>query len=245
MPDSVSVTFQNLPVIGIDGRLRRGTAPGTFRIRVPHDSNLTAEAGELVMVSDAGPVTLRNCIPDLSTLRTEHHDGKREWSVLLRDRRATWPGKQVSARWNRRYRDNTIDPATEKEDSQIADEIMQDIGETASNTMYGTKPDIQWDDTPFSSAVDELTSLLPCHVCRNADDTYQIFQTDQGQGISDGWPNIIPNYLAAIESGPKIIRVKCAKTWFGAALQLRAVGMDVDGRYKPINDLSYRPSTGW
>jgi hypothetical protein len=242
----VTITFGGLPAISLDGKITRGTTPDTWRIRIPHDSALTAAAGELRFVSDSGAVTLRKCIPDLSTLRTEHHDGKREWSLLLRDRRATWPGKQISGRYNKRYRDNTRDGNTELNAQYIAALALGEAGESGLGaSLPTTYPDIDWDRTPVNKAIDELLSLLPGHVCRDKDDAYSIKTTGQGDGIDTGWPAIIPDYLARVESGPKTIRIRCGKTWYGCRLELEAVGIEDNGKYLPIDQLSYRPAYGW
>ena len=243
----VSITFGTLPVISLDGRITRGTTPDTWRIRIPHESNLTAAAGDLVFQSsDAAAITLATCIPDLSTLRTEHRDGKREWSLLIRDRRATWPGKPISGRYNKRYRNNAIDGASQLNAENIGALAMAAAGESGSSaSLPSTYPDIEWDRTPVNKALDELLSLLPGHVCRDTSDAFSIQTTNDGDGINDDWPNIIPNYLADIESGPQTIRVKCAKTWFGAPLELEAVGLEDNGEYELLDSLSYRPSLGW
>lgn len=245
MPFSVTVSFSGLPIISLDGRITRGTAPDTWRIRIPHDAPLTAGAAHLRMVSDSGAVTLVNCIPDLSTLRTEHHDGKREYSLLLRDRRVTWPGKPISGRYNRRYRDNTIDGNTGKEAGAIGDLAIAAASESGTSSLPATNPDIDWDRTPVNKAIDELLSLLPGHVCRDNNDVYSIKTTGEGDGIDSGWPAIIPDFLARIEGGPRTVRVKCNKTWYGCAIQLEAVGIAQDGRYMPIDNLPYKPANGW
>jgi hypothetical protein len=78
-----SITFQGIPVVGLDGIVRRGTEPGVFRIRVTHDAALKADAGDLVFSSDGGVITFADCIPDLSTIRTEFRRGKREYTLLV------------------------------------------------------------------------------------------------------------------------------------------------------------------
>ncbi len=247
MPYTVTASFGGLPAISLDGRITRGSTPDTWRIRIPHDAPLTAAAGDLVFQSeDAAAITLATCIPDLSTLRTEHHDGKREWVLTLRDRRATWPGKPISGRYNYRYRNNSIEPTTQLNAEYIAALAMAAAGESGlSSNLPLTYPDIEWDNTPVNKALDELLSLLPGHVCRDTADAYSVKTTGDGDGIDANWPLIIPDYLARVESGPKKIHVKCDRTWFGAALELEAVGIEDNGMYEPLDSLSYRPSLGW
>lgn len=253
-PYDVSVAFQdaecsynNLPVSGLDGKLVRGTRPGVFRIRVPNASNLYAESGDLwIQSGDADPIQFAGCLPDLSTLRNEFlPGGMREFSVLLRDRRVTWPGTTVSGHFNRRYRDNTINSDSQREDSQLVDAVLEALGEPTGASLPGTYPEANWDATPASEALDAIAGLLPAYVCRRMDDSYTVVLSPEGDDIDGNLLASTPYWKADLDSGPKTIRIRCNKTWFGSALELEAVGMDTDGQYKLINELSYKPYTGW
>ena len=93
--------------------------------------------------------------------------------------------------------------------------------------------------------MDWLCSILPLHVVRRKNDTYAVEKTGQGDTINAEWPYRIPDFGAALESGPKKILVVCDPTWYGCGLELEAVGLDEDGQWKLLNDLSYLPAQGW
>lgn len=242
-----SITFAGLPVIGLDGLVRRGTAPGVFRIRVPHDAALKVDAGDLVFESDGGTITFADCIPDLSTLRLEFRRDKREYVLLVYDRRKTWSGTLSTGRYNRRYRDGTIEAATEKTAGEIGDLILADLGETPASTasLGDIYPDCDWDGVPCDQAINQLLATVPGHLCRTADDEFEFRTTDDGDGIDAGLPAKNPDFLANIDSGPKTIRALCGKTWFQTRLELEAVGLETDGTWEVVDDLSYKPAGGW
>jgi hypothetical protein len=250
----VSVAFQdannafpNLPVAGLDARVARGTNPGTFRIRVPNDANLTGAEGDLTIQSgDAEAVKFARCVPDLSTLRNEFlPGGMREFSVLLRDRRVTWPGTVVNGSYNRRYRDNSIAPASRRTDSELVDEVLDALGEPTGVSLPGTYPEADWDSKPASEALDAIAGVLPAYACRRKDDSYTVALSPDGDDIDGNLLATTPYWAANLDSGPKTIRIRCNKTWYGAQLETEAVGLDTDGQYKLLNDLSYKPATGW
>jgi len=241
-----NITFQGIPVVGLDGTIRRGTTPGVFRIRVPHDAALKLDAGDLVFESDGGPITFGSCVPDLSTLRLENRGGRREYSLLVYDRRKTWAGTTVSGNYNRRYADGTIVAATKKTAGEIGDLILTAAGETPGSTasIGDIYPTCDLSDATCSDAIDKLLATVPGHLCRTSGDKYEFRKTDDGDGIDAGLPAKNPDYLANIDSGPKTIQVLCNKTKFGCRLELEAVGLDLDGTYKTLSNLSYRP-TDW
>jgi hypothetical protein len=237
-----------LPVIGIDGIIRRGTKPSEFVIRVPHDANLNLVAGNLELYSDdGGYVTLANSIPDLSTIWTEFRGGRREFVISIRDRRQAWAGASISGRYNRRYRDNSIAGATKKRAGEIAGLCLAAAGEPSGSApdLGNVYPECDWASESVTKALDQVLSYVPSQVCRTKTDSYEIIRTDEGDDINDSWPLTAPNYLADIDSGPKTLKAICGKSWFGCKLELEAVGLDTDGNYKLWDDLSYTPAGGW
>lgn len=247
-PYEVWGSFQNLPVIGIDGTLRRGTKPSEFVIRVPHDADLTLDSGDLELYSeDWGYVTLADCIPDLSTIWTEFLDGRREFVISVRDRRHAWSGASMTGRYNRRYRDNSIAGATKSRAGDIAGLCLAAAGEPAGSSfdLGDVYPDCDWSSVSVSAALDQLLSYIPSYVCRTKMDEYEVVRSDEGDDIDDSLPMTTPNYLADIDSGPKTLKAICGKSWFGCRLELEGVGLDTDGEYKLWDDLSYKPAQGW
>jgi len=240
-----SISFAALPAISADVRLTRGTSPGVVRIRLPQDQVITAESGNLILSSDE-TCTFRGCIPDMSTLRVENNNGRREYSVLVYDRRAQWKGSTVSGKYNVRLRDNTIEPGTEKKAGPLADIALEAAGEGHGSTITGDiYPPGDWDAESVPDALDGLCKILPVHVCRNADDSFKVMETGYGDGLDATVASTIPDYAATIEAGPKTVEIECGKTWYDCGIELEAVGMETDGTYVPIDDLSYKPALGW
>jgi len=246
MAQAQTASFQGVPIVGLDFPLRRGTGPSTGRIRIPQIGDLSASSGELI-IQAGDTVTFSDVVPDLSTLRYLNRDGKREWVMRIQDRRARWPSARISGHYNRRYRDGTIDSDTESTASELADAAMAAVSESAGASLADAKPEVDWDSTPVNEALDELAKYLPIHVVRTKDDAYTLVKTGQGEKVSDytSTPAITPFFQASFDGGPETIRAICAKTWYACKLSLKAVGLELDGSYVPIDDLSYKPSFGW
>jgi hypothetical protein len=238
-------SFNGLPLIGVDAVIPRGTKPGRFRLRLPHDQAIAIGPGDLSITSDE-TVTFAGCVPDVGTVRHEHTArNRREWVLTAYDRRATWPGKQVGGNYNRRYRDNTVDPEGKKTAAELADLALTAAGETPSSTAPDTYPRAEWDSSSVPEALNSLSDALPLHVVRNANDTYAVAQTGTGATLQASEWQTVPDYLARVDGGPETIRVRCGPTWFQCGLELECVGLEADGEYIPLTELSYTPSGGW
>lgn len=242
----MSVTFASLPIIRMDLAISRGTRPAVARLRVPHTGSLAAAYGPLTFTAE-DTVSLQ-MVPDLATIRYEHTPGKRRYYTLLAyDRRAAWKRAPVEGGYNIRYRDGTIKPSTEKTVGELGSLLLQAAGETLSSTadISGVKPQCEWRGH-VSEELDALCEALPIHVCWKSDGSYTIEATGEGDTLNHAAvPAKIPDYTASLARGPKTIRTVCAPTWYQCRLLLEAVGLDSDGEWKLIDNLSYKPLTGW
>ena len=241
-----TVSFAGLPVIGLDMVVARGTKPGVARVRLVHNQNLNLSAGTL-SIGAGGTANFAGMIPDLSTIRWEHRPhGKREFRVKLYDRRHGWRGKRVGGNYNRRFRDNTVDPEGEKKTSELADLALEAAGESSPGSSAPTTyPRAEWDSTNTADALDGLSRVLPLHVVRKSNDAYSMIPTGTGESLPATATRIVPNWLARADGGPETIRVRCGPTWFQCGLELECVGVRADGKYVPLDDLPYKPSGGW
>lgn len=247
------IIFGGLPVLGADVLLKRGPRPGKCRLRLSHDQGLNLYPDDLAIESDGGRILFQGCVPDLKEVRSLHRPGRRrEYILHLYDRRKTWADKTVSGKYNVRYRDDTIKPSTKKTIAELCDLLMQAAGETTTQTPdsdFGEVDDVfpfvDWQDTPLPVAFDQLCAAYPLHVCRNANDTYNVQRTGQGDTLPDEGGLTTPVYPVSTHHGPQIIRFRCAPTLFQQFITLQFVGRDTDGAVKPIDDLSYMPQHGW
>jgi len=244
-------TFGSLPLLGVDAVIRRGTRPGRFRLRLPHDAALDVGVGNLVLTSDA-TVTFANCVPDLSTVRCENiARDRRDWVLVVYDRRQRWARTPIGGNYNIRLRDNTLVTASKKTAEELAKLALAAAGETTTST-YGLPavyPPGNWTGTTVSEALDALCSVVPEHVVRTATDFYEMALTGSGSTISDltalaQWA-MLPDYLARVDTGPKTIKVRCGPTWFMCGLELDGVSQEAHDGYETLASVSYRPASGW
>lgn len=250
-------TFGLVPVVGLDAVISRGPRPSVFRLRVPHSDNLDVSAVEdLTIQSNTGPVTFSGCVADLSTVRMPYPTptcmpmtrtpGKREYVLKVRDKRQTWKKLALNGRYNYRYRDCTIKPATQKTIDEIADLMLTEAGESPSTStgMSDAYPSCDWNNANLVEAMEALQSQVPAYICRAGDDTYYIDVTGDTEDLS-AFEATTPDFAYTVERGPLTVKVLCGPTLYQQFLELEAVGREIDGQILPINSLSYTPSGGW
>jgi hypothetical protein len=104
-------------------------------------------------------------------------------------------------------------------------------------------PRIEWDATNPALALAQLASELGCVVAFNPS-TLAVSLTPQGDG--DGLPpgelQVAPQLSA--RPRPDLIRLYGARDRVQMRFPLMAVGIDFDGSYRPLWELSYRPADG-
>jgi hypothetical protein len=243
-------------IVGGDATLGRGTEPGVFRIRVADlDPIVETAPGTLTLTEDGTTLTFPNCTASPSTMRL-HNCNKdySEWVVNVFDERYQMKRKMVCGEYNRRAPDNqVIDDGSKKTAEELLDLLMSQVGVTAdtSSVMSGVYPSVKWDGMKWQDAVDELCAKLCVHLAPTAAGGWKFYTSGKGNELPSNSTatNINPDSPAMIDSGPATIIVECGPTLFGWALELEAVGLDKDGQYKLLDDLSYNPANnglpGW
>jgi hypothetical protein len=241
-----NATYAGLPLIGADVLVPRGTRPGVARLRLCHDMPLNLSSGVL-SVQAGSTIQFAGMVPDLATLRWEHRPhGKREYRLNLYDRRHNWPEKLVSGRYNVRRRDNSIESG-EKDVNLIAYAALLAAEELSAvpGAMLTHKPQCLWDQIPVTEALEQLSRILPLHVCRKANDTFTVQLTGEGNELPASSGIIIPDFMIRTDSGPEEVHARLGPTWFMCGLELECVGLELDGQYLTLDELSYEPGGGW
>lgn len=245
------VELEGIPVIGLDLTISRGTKPSVARVRLSHNRPLDINPLTLRFRAGAQAVQLQKMVPDLASIRYENRpNNKREYRVLLRDRRVRWSTWPLTGDYNVRYRDGTVKPSTQKTVDELCDLALTESGESGSTSsgISGFYPRADWQTATVASGLDDLCAALPLHVCWKKDDTYAVYQTGFGDSITPttlGGKAKIPSYVASLTKGPQHLTLVCGPTWFEAPLELEAVGLDTNGRWLLIDELSYKPASGW
>ncbi len=224
-----------------------GFAPDTASLLCnPQPTNIPT-LGTLTLQWGATTITLPQCTIDVGSVR--YSTQGRHLQLSLKDRREFWrrvapisgsyntirAGEYV-ARWKKNLR-------------QLGRMLMDALGETTAivdalpNTVY---PQVDWQ---CESVVDAAEALFhrygfsvtlgfgtePVRVVRLGEAEPVIDTTNMFSASETLDPKIIPRYIRVC-FGPTLRQLR---------LKLEAVGQEIGGDWKLIDDLSYTPISGW
>jgi len=249
-----------------------GTSPTGFRIiTAPMPSNAPLETGTLRLEYNDQVLDFPECKVDRASFRYDTRNMLVEFRIL--DRRWKWaltrylddPANnrivgRISGEYNTRREDGTIkkktggDPTLAIEDSErtphqlaqllyaAAGELM--VADALNELPNDTRPQVFWDDSNPMAELENLAELLGCRVVLGLDNRVRIRRTGVGVFLPT---DHVKRYGGSAPLGSTPDRICVSTDWVRYQLDfpLEAVGLDVDGSRKPINELSYAPAGGW
>lgn len=233
-------------VLGGAFTLSEGISPSVGVLDVVPQIAFPTLVGPLIFTYGGAPFNLPGCFIDVSFTR----GSQRGWvnSLNILDRRWRWAYGVVTGHYNVRNPDGSIIPETERSPRQLASILLSAMGETAfdvSRLPDLTRPEARW--LPFRNPAFELQKLassLGCRICTGPSRLTTLRPKGQGYifpttgQLREGWginPPRRPDSLLLI-GGPALFQVR---------FKLEAVGLDLDGSIRPIDELSYTPAAGW
>jgi len=245
--------------------ISHGITPGLAILRTYPQRSPIASSGNLVIGDGQRSFILQDC--RVSRLTSEAGPQGQTWTLEIQDRRWRWPGlAAVSGSYNQLDNRGKLVPWTIRSPYELAVLCLKAMGETgyAINLPNGlpasvgkdvnrylqagenfaqslANPEVSWDHTPPAQALAQLADLYGCRVVYQPL-TNRVIVTPTGIGqtmpdgpcesISGGAENPRVPYAVAIAGAPVRIQARFA---------LEPVGEEWDGRYVPIDDLSYAP----
>lgn len=202
-------------------------------------------------------ILLQGCRPDKAAVRRTANS--RTWSIPIYDRRWKWKFGSFSGHWNVK-KNGVIEARKERTARQLADMCLEAMGEQRYDTkpldqLEDTKglpyrkrvrPEVHWDRIPPAQALNELVTPLGYRVCLGWDDRVRICKYSEGALLPEE-DLMTAGFDAALPEVPDSITVVGGITYHETLWELEAVGLDLDGEWKPIDHLSYTPSEkyGW
>jgi hypothetical protein len=169
--------------------------------------------------------------------------------IRLWDRRWKWKYGAVWGRYNQRLPDQQLDEQTVKTPHEIAEILFLAMGETGfdySELPNNTRPETNWQGEPPARVLAEFADR---HGCRLVFDPTTDRASIRRIGLGAELPidSTVTSTSAEISlpEMPDEIWVQCRETVVEGVLILVAVGLETDGTWKYIDDLSYTPAGGW
>jgi hypothetical protein len=244
-----SVTFPELKLTRGDMLLSHGVTPSVcvaYSVAEP----TIAKYGDLVFGDGTTPIiTFRDCAIDQYTMTPPGVRRGFRYRVLILDRRWKWKHCLISGRYNVRLADGSIKADTKKTYKELLEIILKEMGEEDYEIKLHSDdlepPEVEWSRQRADAQLAYLCDRIGCLVVLRLNNAIKIVPYGEGPiypqtGMElnpalDTYPSAIPKYVRAI-LGP---------TKFQTKIRLEAVGVDTDGSIKPIDELTYKPDSGW
>lgn len=229
--------------------LSHGITPSVANITIAPQKDFPAIGGTLEFLFASKKLEFQDCRID--TVSYERNSQGLIWRLSIFDRRWKWAFGHISGFYNTPQADGKVDKKTEKTPQELAELCLKAMGETkysVSGLPNTTRPQIVWDYDNPSQALASLVEALGCRVVLTTKNSVHICKLGDGEKLPVN--NDISDDAGAIdppERPDKLLLVGAVER-YQRQLKLEAVGVDLDGSIKPINDLSYAPNDrlgGW
>lgn len=240
-------TFPGISTItGADFTLSHGITPSVCLIRtVPH-TRFIAEVGTLRFTFANTRLDFPDAALNTASLRVDE-SGLR-WSLQILDRRWKWQFGKIEGRYNVRRADGVIDPETEKSPQELATLLLQAMQEQrfdVSAIPNRSRPEVVWDHVTPAQQLASLCEQLSCRIVLGIDNRVTIHRVGRGRDLPINGLERNEGFGWDSRRRPDSLAVVCGPRRFQTKLVLEAVGEDTGGEIKAIDDLSYKPATGW
>jgi hypothetical protein len=253
-------------IISANYTCSHGISPGTATLTCIEQPTLPAMEGDLVLGDGQTSVTLYGCRIDNIKLSV-YGNGDRIWTVFIKDRRWRWLGYgTIFGCYNQLDPNNKLIGWTIRSPAELATLCLQNMGEVnyvlnlppglssawganlqnflqagENFPLTGLNPPINWNgDTP-AAALQQVAEQFGCRVVFDAiANRVLVVPIGVGNGLPDGY---VKQYGPSIKQVPLPdgIIVIGDRTKFQMRLLMEPVGLEWDGSYRPLEQLSYAP----
>lgn len=211
-----------------------GITPGVITVEVPANTCWPAQEGTAILDS----IRLDGCRVDSGSSRI---GGGNRWTFAILDWRWKWRFGSISGVYNQRDGAGKLKKDTEKTPRELAEMLLDEMQVSKRNigAMPNThRPEVNWSFQNPAASLADLAEQVGCRVVPHWDQSVSILPAGQGDSLPDG-PS--PAIEISLDTGeiPSGVKVVGATARIQARWKLEAVGRDTDGKWKPVDDLSY------
>lgn len=241
--------------------ISHGASPGVMSFQiVPQPIGTIAAYGTLVMMYGGRRVEMRGCLSDSASY--SFNESGEVIGFFAKDWRWKWDFSYVNAAFN--LKDYNNEPLillnSEKADpkrlfinsKRSLPEIIRYVCQQAGVSKFDVSevpgdvyPEVEWENVPVSAALHELTDKYNIGICPRFDGSVKFAKL--GKGISLPMNEFLESMGEELNppDTPRELELCTLPVNFNVDFPLEAVGFELDGSIKPIDELSYKPSGGW
>jgi len=243
-----TVIYQGIQITkGATYTQTRGISPDVCEVKLIPQQDPIPSMGDLALTFNAvNQVVLRDCLADSS--RVWLNDQGFVGTINFRDRRWRWSRYELfSAHFNERDSIGNIIEASRLSLQGILRALFTHIGESGvdvSRVPNDFYPEFNQRCKPADVLIQSYGINLGYEVCLGFDDdVVTVWPRGQGEDLPGLGANPATSELMKLEESldPATPPQSVAQARFG----LKAVGKDIDGSVRDLDDLTYKPSVGW
>jgi hypothetical protein len=257
--DQALATFPGVQqIVSFHGTLQHGITPSVFQLTIAPQKGRLPTDGDLVIVMGKEKITLKDCCID--SVSYQFNSGGFLVGLNIKDRRWKWEYGAVSGCYNQTDDAGEIidgtgandkTPAVENSErtpKQLAKELLRAMGEAnydINDLPDDIRPKCNWDETNPAKALADICEACGCRVVFEfGKNRLAIRKLGKGKPLPDR--QFIDAQLDVDPpEKPDKIAIVTAPVQVQMDWELEAIGLDKDGEWKKINDLSYKPAAGW
>lgn len=225
---------------------QQGISPSYCSITITPQQQAPPINGTLSFTYGNVSFQLLNCRIDEGSFTFDENGFLISLSIL--DRRWKWQFGEIYGEHNIPKADgNGVLADTEKTPAQLAKLLLEAMGEGGFDIAAIPnidRPHVIWTGANPAAELANLCDQLGCRIVLQLNNKVKIVKIGQGQTLPNG-PIISDQIVYNPPEAPDKIKILAAPTIYETAFILEAVGLDVDGSIKPIDDLNYKPDGGW
>jgi hypothetical protein len=248
MADPIGLcSFPGISVIkSADFTLGHGISPSACMIStIPH-TKFIADVGTLKITFDRIQLEFPDAALDHASLRVST-DGF-AWSLRILDRRWKWRFGHITGVYNRRDPAGNVIKDSEKTPQELAKLLLEAMGEKGADVAAlpaKPRPEVAWDHANPASELAALCESLGCRVVLGINNKVKIHKVGVGKPLPANGQEQNLGYGIDAKLRPDKLLLVGAPIRYQTKLELEAVGLETDGKIKPIDELSYKPAGGW
>lgn len=244
-----SATFPGLDdILRADMLFSRGALPSSCLVRVP-PGKITATTGTLVLDDgDGGSVAWQNAAVNRATIRHEYGVTGTRMSVQILDRRWKWQDQEIEGEYNQRLPNGALIDSGKRSARELATILLDAMGEPnvdVNSVPANVFPAAKWACAVPALELERICDLVGCAIVLGRDDKVRICKLGEGATLPENDRLAYEPAIVTPSRKPAKIHVCMGDVVWQCKWRLEAVGRETNGEIRRIDQLSYRPSSGW